>query len=464
MNNVEQRLTIEDYHAVLDNIDDGIFVIDTNGIILEANKAVEKNGGKKIEELIGRNIDALVDEGYCTEFVSKRVILSGKEEVLVQRTKDNRELLVTGVPYYENGKFKMVIACERDVTELSKTKEKLLKVKDLNEKYEKEIEHLRQVNGMPAGIISVSKNMKQTVDMARKVSKLDATVLIQGESGTGKEVLANLICKESPRADKPFIKVNCGAIPGNLLESEMFGYVEGAFTGARKQGKSGYFGMANGGTIFLDEIDSIPFNLQVKLLRVIQEREMMPVGSDTPVKLDIRIIAATNKDLKEMVNKGEFRQDLYYRIGVVSINIPPLRERKEDIVQLVRSFVDNFNKKHGTDKRIDSRAKKRFMSYSWPGNVRELENMIESLIVISDGDVITERDVSAYISKELKDPSEESFEITGSIDEMVRDYEAGLLRKLYSECRNTGELAERLNTTRSTINRKLAKYGIRDEE
>lgn len=454
-------LTIEDYKAVLDNIDDGIFVVDPNGIILEVNKAVEKNGGKKTHELIGRSIDALVDEGYCTEFVSKRVINSGKSETLIQRTKDNRELLVTGVPYYEDGRLKMVIACERDVTDLSKTKEKLLKVRALNEKYEKELEYLRKVNGMPTGMIIVSQNMKQTVEMARKAAKLDATVLIQGESGTGKEVLANLIRSESLRSDKPFIKVNCGAIPDNLLESEMFGYVEGAFTGARRQGKSGYFGMANGGTIFLDEIDAIPLNLQVKLLRVIQEREMMPVGSDTPVKLDIRIIAATNQELRNLVREGRFRQDLYYRIAVVSVNVPPLRERKEDIIQLAKRFVNKFNEKHGTDKSLDNRAQKRLLTYSWPGNVRELENMIESLIVINEGDIITESDVNGYISGEMDNAVNEGCEITGSIEEMVRAYEAEILRRVYEECGNTAEMAKRLHTTRSTINRKLVKYEIR---
>ena len=455
------ELTIRDYQAVLDNIDDGIFVVGSDGIILQVNKAVEKNGGKTVDELIGKHIDDLVEEGYCTEFVSKRVILSGKEEVLIQRTNDNREMLVTGIPYFEDGSLKMVIACERDVTELTKTKEKLMRVKTLNQKYEKELEHLRKVNGISYGIVSASESMKKTIDMACKAARLDATVLIQGESGTGKEVLANLICSESGRSDKPFVKVNCGAIPGNLLESEMFGYVEGAFTGARREGRSGYFGMANGGTIFLDEIDSIPFSLQVKLLRVIQEREMMPVGSDVPVKLDIRIIAATNKDLKEMVSRGEFRQDLYYRIGVVAINIPPLRERKEDIVQLAREFVDKFNKKYDTDKKLDIKAQKKLMSYSWPGNVRELENMIESIMVLCEGDIITEEDVSRYISGETQAWSTDGYEITGSIEEMVKNYEASLLKKVYEDCPNTGEMAKRLRTTRSTINRKLARYGIR---
>lgn len=462
MNNDRLGLTIEEYQAVLDNIDDGIFIVNKDGVILAVNKAVEQNGGKKVHELLGKSIDELIKENYCTEFVSSRVIVSGKKEILVQRTKDDRELLVTGIPYYKDGSLQLVIACERDVTELTKTKERLLKMETLNEKYEEELDYLRRANDMPEGIISVSKKMKQTVDTVKKVAKLDATVLIQGESGTGKEVMANLIYKMGSRSDKPFIKVNCGAIPENLLESEMFGYVEGAFTGAKKAGRSGYFGMANGGTIFLDEINGIPFNLQVKLLRVIQEREMMPVGSDVPVKLDIRIIAASNEDLKKMVAEGRFRKDLYYRIGVVSIDLPSVKERREDILPLARLFLDKFNGKYNLSKIFSNNAKKTLLNYSWPGNVRELENAVESLVVISDGEVITEDDVEGYIYKENSVPEVDDFEVTGSIDEMVSNYEAELLKKAYSHCKNTGEMAKMLKTTRSTINRKLSKYGIRE--
>lgn len=436
----EIRLEPEDYQAILDKMDDGIFIVNRQGSIIAVNKAVEKNGGKKMHELIGRNIDELVKEGYCTEFVSRRVIESGREEILVQHTKDNKELLVTGRPYYKNGQLEMVVACERDVTELAKTKEKLSKVKIMNEEYQKELEYLRKVNSQSSGVVSVSRNMKQTIEMAKKVARLDTTVLIQGESGTGKEVLAKLICSESPRSMKPFIKVNCGAIPENLLESEMFGYVEGAFTGAKKAGKEGYFGMANGGTIFLDEVNELPFNLQVKLLRVIQEREMMPVGSDRPVKLDIRIIASTNKDLKKLVARGKFRQDLYYRISVVSINIPPLRERREDIVQLVKHFIGQFNVKYGLNKRISAKAQKLFLNYDWPGNVRELENMVECLIAVTEDDLITESDARLYINGEsaLRPGSRsKDIEITGSMEEMVGEYESHLLNgsKRRADCR-----------------------------
>lgn len=461
MDNSELGLTIEEYQAVLDNIDDGIFIISKKGVILAVNKAVEKNGGKKVDELLGKSIEELIKENYCTEFVSSRVIASGKKETLIQRTKDNRELLVTGIPYYKQGKLQMVIACERDVTELTKTKERLSKIKTLNRKYEEELDYLRHANDIPPNIINVSKKMQQTIETVKKISKLDTTVLIQGESGTGKEVIANLIYKTGSRSDKPFIKINCGAIPENLLESEMFGYVEGAFTGAKKVGRSGYFGMANGGTIFLDEINGIPFNLQVKLLRVIQEREMMPVGSDVPIKLDIRIIAAANEDLKKMVSDGKFRKDLYYRIGVVSIDLPSLKERKEDILPLANLFLNKFNTKYEMEKSFSNNAKKVLLNYSWPGNVREIENVVESLVVISDSKIITEHDVKSYIYKETTISTSENLEITGSIEEMVNHYEAELLKKVYHHCKNTGEMAKMLKTTRSTINRKLLKYNIR---
>ena len=457
-----EKLTIDDYKAVLDNVDDGIFIVDKKGTILYVNKAVEKNGEKNTDELIGRDIDELVQEGYCTEFVSKRVIQSGKAETSVQHTKDDKELLVTAKPYYKNGELQMVIACERDVTELACVKNSILKINSINKKYKEEIERLKAANATRSEIIAISANMKKVIDMASRVAKVDTTVLITGESGTGKEVLASFICKESLRKDKPFIKINCGAIPENLLESELFGYVDGAFTGARKQGKVGYFGMADNGTIFLDEISEMPYNLQVKLLRAIQEKEIMPVGSDTPTKLDIRIIAATNKDLKKLVSEGKFREDLYYRIGVVSIAIPPLRERKEDISILAVHFINKFNEKYNINKKISRKAYKYFLNYQWPGNIRELENMIESLAVTAEDDIISEHDVrTAFYDHPMLYEETKKFEMIGSLEEMVRAYEAEILMNNYERYRNTEKMAEVLGTTRSTINRKLAKYNIR---
>lgn len=455
----------KEYQVVLDSIDDGIFVISNKGIIINVNRAVEKNGGKKTEELIGRNIDELSEEGYCNEFVSKIVIETGQQSTMIQRVNDNREMLVTGIPYYENQKLKMVIACERDITELTTLRKKLLESNSLVQKYENEINYLRLSNLSMPGLIFISKAMEKVVELAKRIARLDTTVLLQGESGSGKEVLAKLIYENSPRNDKPFVKINCGAIPENLLESELFGYVEGAFTGAKKGGKMGYFEIANGGTIFLDEINEIPLNLQVKLLRVIQEREVVPVGGTIPISLDLRIITATNKNLKELAKEGNFRQDLYYRLGVMAINIPPLRERREDIIELALYFLKQFNEKFNFSKELHPNALKCLSSYDWPGNVRELENVVERLLITTDGQVVCESDVEEYLYEERNLENETDYNkimvLDGNLDELVGNYEAKLLNDCYLKYKDTQKMAEIFGTTRSTINRKLKKYDIR---
>lgn len=468
---MKRDLTIKEYQKVLDNIADGVFVIDPNGIVLVANKAVELNGGKKVEEILGRNIVELENEGYCTEFVSKRVIKSKNPETALQRTKDNRELLVTGNPCFdENGMLTMVIASERDVTELSKVKQNLLKVKSINKKYQDELEKLRIKNGHYADKIFVSSKMKSVVSLAQRAAITDATILIQGDSGTGKEVMANMIYSESLRNENPFIKVNCGAIPENLIESEFFGYVGGAFTGALKGGKIGFFEMANGGTLFLDEVGDIPLSLQVKFLRVLQEREMIPVGGTKPVKLDIRIIAATNKPLKKLVDEGKFRQDLYYRLGVVIIDIAPLKERKEDILALAQRFIIENNRRYGYNIKFSNKAKKLMLEYDWPGNVRELENVIESLMVTAEDELITESNMKKYISmtREISEADQGDpqvgnvpIEISGSLTEMIESYEKEILEKLIQDRWSTTDIAKMLKTSKSTINRKIAKYNIK---
>lgn len=475
MINTEQlNLTVEDYRAVLSCVADGIFIIDSNGIILDVNKAVEQTGGKRMEEVIGRNILDLEKEGYCTEFISKKVIATKQTQTALQMTKGNRELLVTGIPYFgKEGNLKMVIASERDVTELNKVKQGLLKVRSINKQYEKEISRLKVLDGEKNDVICVSSSMKSVIGVAQKAALTDVTVLIYGESGTGKEVVATYIHNESMRNDKPIITVNCGAIPENLMESELFGYVPGAFTGANSKGKMGYFGMANGGTIFLDEIGEIPLNLQVKLLRVLQEKEMTPVGGDKPVKLDIRIIAATNKNLKKMVEQGTFRQDLYYRLSVVNLEIPPLRDRKEDMVVLSTKFLKQFNEKYGAKINLTNKAKKIFLNYDWPGNVRELENMIESIVVTAESDLIDDNTVRKYIpySKTKKhvvnfseeDGEVEELQISGSLADMVDEYEKMIIKTMFEKFGDSRRIAEELGTTRSTINRKLAKYEIRTE-
>jgi len=242
------------------------------------------------------------------------------------------------------------------------------------------------------GIVGKSPKILQALDIVHRVAPTNATVLLMGESGVGKELFAKAIHFLSPRADKPFIAINCAAIPPDLLEAELFGYEKGAFTGAYTS-KKGKFELANGGTIFLDEIGDMPLNLQVKLLRVLQEKEVERIGSSKPIKIDVRIIAATNRNLEKLIKEGKFREDLYYRINVVPIYIPPLRERKEDIPVLVNYFLEVFNKEYGKNVKVSKEVFEVFLNYHWPGNVRELRNVLERMVILDTDGILTYEDL-----------------------------------------------------------------------
>ena len=307
-------------------------------------------------------------------------------------------------------------------------------------------------------IVFSSKKMKEIINLALKVSKTDASVLLRGESGVGKELLADLIHKHSKRKKKPFIKVNCAAIPETLLEAELFGYTKGAFTGAITERK-GRFEEAHGGTIFLDEIGDMPKSLQAKILRVIQSREFERLGSSKVVKADVRIIAATNKNLEELVKRGEFREDLYFRLNVVPIFIPPLRERKEDIPPLVEHFLLKYNSKYSKNISISKSALALIENYDWPGNVREIENMIERLVVTTSDLTITLVDIPLPI-KFKGAQKDEIMSITTKLPEIIRDIETSAIRDVLKRTRNISEAARILGVTRRQLEWKLRKYNF----
>ena len=306
-------------------------------------------------------------------------------------------------------------------------------------------------------IVGKSKAMHQVMDIVKRVSSSDSTVLISGESGTGKELLAREIHKHSFRKSAPFVVVDCGALVETLFESELFGHVKGSFTGAH-QTKHGRFEVANGGTIFLDEISNISLNIQVKLLRVIQEREVNRIGSTKPIKVDIRILAATNENLAECVRKGKFRDDLFYRLSVVPIHLPPLRERKEDIPQLVDNFLKKYNKRAKKNVRsISPAVKKALMEYDWPGNIRELENTIERAVVLSRGDVLELEDLVYHeigSSLTLLDPVGGNYK---TLDDIEREYIKLVLQNQYG---NKSKTAKILGIDRKTLLAKIKKYNL----
>ncbi|NPA48584.1 MAG: sigma-54-dependent Fis family transcriptional regulator [Thermodesulfobacteria bacterium] len=308
-------------------------------------------------------------------------------------------------------------------------------------------------------IIAQSSYMKEILHLAAKVAKTDATVLILGESGTGKEILANLIYQLSPRKDKPFLKVNCAAIPEGLLESELFGYEKGAFTGADKA-KPGLFELAHQGTLFLDEIGDLPLPLQAKLLRVLQDGTIRRVGGLKEMQIDVRIIAATNKDLEEMVKEGSFREDLFWRLNVFTLRIPPLRERKEDILPLAEAFLKKFAQKHGKEIRGFSReALEALFSYHFPGNVRELENIIERAVILAENEIITKEDLPPL----LKGKTEIIPELLKSLPlpEAIALLEKERIKEAMASAQGIKtQAAELLGISERVLRYKLAKYGL----
>ncbi len=306
-------------------------------------------------------------------------------------------------------------------------------------------------------IIGKSPAMKKVFETIELVAPSRANVLIYGESGTGKEMIADAIHHNSPRRDKPYIKVHCAAIPESLLESELFGHEKGAFTGAIAR-KRGRFELANGGTIFLDEIGELSLQMQVKLLRVIQEREFVRVGGEESIKVDVRIISATNKDLREEVKKGNFREDLYYRLNVVSIYVPPLRERRDDIPLLVHKFIEEFSRENNKEiEGITNGALQALMSYNWPGNVRELRNVIESIVVLTKNKVITEEDLPPYI---LSKEEETYLKLPAGIS--LEEAEKRLIKfTLENTGGNKTKASEILKIGRKTLHRKLDEYGLK---
>lgn len=333
---------------------------------------------------MGRKVSEIEAEGILyTGSVTERVLAQGKRINSVATIhRLNKEVLVTGTPVFDEEKnIRLVVTNTRDFPELKRLEAQLLALEEKQEKAVQELAYLRSQQAGDKQTIYHSAAMREVMEIVRKVAPTDVTVLITGESGTGKELIANEIYQNSDRCGKPFIKLNCAAIPAELLESELFGYEEGAFTGAKRTGKAGMFELANTGVLLLDEVGDMPMALQAKLLRVLQERSLVRLGGSKMIDLDIRVIAATNKELLTQVRQGRFREDLYYRLSVVPIELKPLRERREDIPVLARHFCELYRRKYGKETELSPNAVAELAKYDWPGNIRELENLVERLVV-----------------------------------------------------------------------------------
>lgn len=452
---------------ILESSHDGLFITDGHGKVEMANSAWERICGIPKDFVIGKSAEDLVNQKFYTESSVMAAIKARKKTTIMLKmtrgVKIGQKIMATAIPIWDEcGNIRRVVANIRDITEIIYLKELLEKTQQLNELYAAELEQMRlQQITKNSDIIAWSPETKRIIEMAAQVAKVDSTVLITGESGVGKEVVANTIHRLGYRSEGPLIKINCGAIPESLLESELFGYESGAFTGARKQGKPGMFEMAKKGTLVLDEIGDISFNLQAKLLRALQEHEIMRLGALKPITVDVRIIAATNKDLGAMVKASSFREDLYYRLNVVSIDIPPLRRRKEDIPLLVQHFVEKINAKYQFAKRVASEIIDIFMLYSWPGNIRELENVTERMLVMTEEEQISARHLPAYIRKEVEPGSDGAVIFDNvSFKKAMERAEKQLLEQAVKKHGSTRKVAKALKLNQSTVVRKINKYSL----
>jgi PAS domain S-box-containing protein len=441
--------------GMIDNSYDAMAIVDNETRLIKVNPAFERVMG--FSGVQGRKIRDLVTEGYSDTAASIKVLETGKTQSVIINTKTGKQVLSTGIPVFDkNGDVTRIYCNLRDVTELNALKEKYEESQKLISKYLLELHEVKKLQTLQFDVIAKSRQMKQIMEAAYRLAHFDTTVLILGESGVGKDLVARIIHEASSRKETGvFVKINCGAIPTELLESELFGYKGGAFTGASKEGKAGYFEIADRGTLFLDEIGDLPLRLQVKLLAVIQDQEITRVGDVHSKKVDVRIIAATNQDLESMVQKGKFREDLFYRLNVVPVFIPPLRERKEEIPFLFAHFLGEYNKKYKTHMRLSKEAVDILSVYRWPGNVRELANLIEHLIIVVNEPVLKPEHLpNKYVSdtEEVKYVSNDSPRL---LREEIEAFEIALIKKTLARCRTNEEAAHRLGISLSTLTRRL---------
>ncbi len=381
--------------AIIENTPDGIYVTDGDANAIRINPAFSRISGLKRENMLGVNHRDLEKNKVVYRSSALMVVRERKPVTIIHEyLPTNKQALVTSIPVFDkDGNIELIVSSTRDLTELNELKNKLAVEREQRLKFESQIEVIRAKMLSNTSLIAVDKKTLNLLYMAARVASVDSTVMINGETGVGKEEIAKYIHNSSPRAKESFIAINCGAIPEKLVESELFGYEKGAFTGARATGKPGMLELANKGTIFLDEVGELPLDTQTKLLRAIETRKITRVGGSDPVDIDIRIVAATNRNLQEMVDNGTFRADLYYRLNVVPIYVPPLRERRDDIVPMINYFLGEINKKYGLNKNFSNAAYRILYEYAWLGNVRELKNMVERAVVTSEGDFIQEPDL-----------------------------------------------------------------------
>lgn len=456
MASIISNASTEEFKMIFDSAQDAIFIDNKDGVTQWMNKAASQLYQVSKENVIGKNIEEQEKSGLFYPSVAKMAFTKKEEVTILHSNRHGKKLMTTGTPIFDKrGNIQKIITTSRDMTELISLKNQLEDVHNT-------LEELKEEQQERIGTLIIkSKKMKDIIQLSKRLAQIDSTVLITGESGVGKGEIAKFIHLFGENQDRPFVKVNCGAIPESLLESELFGYEAGAFTGSKKQGKPGLFEVAQNGTIFLDEISELPLNLQVKLLHAIQDKEIQRVGGIKPIPVNVRIITATNQDLSEMVKKHLFREDLYYRLNVVPIHLSPLRERKEDIFPLVTYFLKKYNEKFAVEKRLDSNTIDVLLRYSWPGNVRELENIIERIVITTKGQEILPENLPGFILGEDHRQKDMRLSVKSTLKQTVEEVEKQVITAAAQKHKTTREIAKVLDVSQPTIVRKMNKYHIK---
>lgn len=454
--NVIRQWNQKPLFKILDTIQDAVLVLDSESTIVYANEAYAKIFGVPVPRVLGRRLDSIKPNTGAIN-----CLRTGKDCRATEHLYPiDLDLVGNAFPLIEGNKIMGCISIFNIASEIIRQNQELQLTRGVADYLQEELNQREQLPLSFQEYIGNNIHVREILALAAKVAKTESTVLIRGESGVGKEVVARAIHNSSRRKEKHLIKVNCAAIPEALLESELFGYEDGAFTGARKGGKLGKFELAHGGTIFLDEIGDMSIAMQAKILRVLQEKELERLGGTTTVKLDIRIIAATNRDLEKMIEENTFRQDLYYRLNIVALHLPPLRERKDDILNLAQHFLSQFSVNVGNDLTLSSQVIEILQTYDWPGNVRELQNVLEHASVVCEGNQIEVRHLPANLRPTNRDfPIKEGkpFALKSNVEKLEKELILGAL----ANCKNNRSRAmKELGITPRTFYERLRRYKI----
>ena len=449
------------YKAALDHSVDGVLISDPSGKVIYVNRHYELITGIKQKDILNKNLADLEAQGMFSKAISLEVIRTRMPQSTLHRYFSGKTALTNATPIFVDGEFLGVMNNTRNVDKLVELEHSLEKSIEDSKQLTLEMASLRQLLNIRYDFVCESETMAKTVKEAQLAAPYDTTVLIQGESGTGKEVIARYIHNSSPRKNQAFIRVNCAAIPRELFESELFGYEEGAFTGAKGEGKVGMFELADKGTLLLDEVGELPLDVQSKLLRVIQEKEIRRLGGRKAIPVDVRILSSTNRNLSNEVEEGHFREDLYYRLSVFPVTIAPLRERTRDIGPLIRHFLSRLNRKYKTTKTIEQNAFMALQGYTYPGNVRELENIIEYLYILSDEKITIEtipgKVLSNVMMNTLNNPE---FTVKKDLHELMDLYEKSVIEDAIKQHKTLESAGFILGIHASTLSRKMKKYNL----